>query len=64
MALYGLFNFYIYILAYLFSPGGGSLHGKLTLTDVKAKSSFFFYLSHSEEWGVRPYYVGLFVNEI
>lgn len=28
MALYGLFNFMLYILAYLFSPGGGSIHGK------------------------------------
>lgn len=28
MAVYGLFNFYIYILAYLFTPGGGNIHGK------------------------------------
>lgn len=28
MAMYGLFNFKMYILAYLFSPGGGSIHGK------------------------------------
>lgn len=31
MALYGLFNFKMYILAYLFSPGGGSIHGKIVL---------------------------------
>lgn len=30
MALYGLFNFQMYILAYLFSPGGGSIHGTYT----------------------------------
>lgn len=28
MALYGLFNFKMYLLAYLFSPGIGSIHGK------------------------------------
>ncbi|XP_035439083.1 transmembrane protein 181 [Spodoptera frugiperda] len=38
MALYGLFNFYIYILAYLFSPGGGSLHETAITKDNPAFS--------------------------
>lgn len=29
MAMYGLFNFKLYILAYLFSPGGANVHGEL-----------------------------------
>ncbi|KAM3958536.1 transmembrane protein 181 [Aphomia sociella] len=38
MALYGLFNFKMYILAYLFSPGGGSLHETAITKDNPAFS--------------------------
>ncbi|XP_047022345.1 transmembrane protein 181 [Helicoverpa zea] len=38
MALYGLFNFYIYILAYLFSPGGGNIHETAITKDNPAFS--------------------------
>ncbi|XP_063533454.1 transmembrane protein 181 [Cydia strobilella] len=38
MALYGLFNFNMYILAYLFSPGGGSIHETAITKDNPAFS--------------------------
>ncbi|KAG7308119.1 hypothetical protein JYU34_006780 [Plutella xylostella] len=38
MALYGLFNFKMYILAYLFSPGGGSIHETTITKDNPAFS--------------------------
>lgn len=34
MALYGLFNFKIYILAYLFSPATGSIHGMFVFNQI------------------------------
>ncbi|XP_026737025.1 transmembrane protein 181 [Trichoplusia ni] len=38
MAMYGLFNFYIYILAYLYSPGGGAIHETTITKDNPAFS--------------------------
>ncbi|XP_072940014.1 transmembrane protein 181 [Epargyreus clarus] len=38
MAMYGLFNFKLYILAYLFSPGGGSIHETAITKDNPAFS--------------------------
>lgn len=33
MSFYGLLNFYIYTMAYVYSPGNRSIHGKILVDD-------------------------------
>lgn len=44
MSFYGLLNFYMYAMAYVYSPGSHSLNGNLQhkIKSIKEYSNFFF----------------------